>query len=187
MNKIKLIGLLGRKMSGKDTVADYVVKKNNFKKVHIASHLKEGIKIFFSFSDEQLYGNKKDVMDKRWNKTPRECLQYIGTDIFRKEINKFLPNVKDNFWIDSVINSLNNENTIIADVRFQNEVNIIKQKGGIIIKLTRDSTEKDTHLSEIGIDLIMNYDYLIKNDNCIDNLYKNINMIEKEIKYNLLK
>lgn len=59
--------------------------------------------------------------------TGREMLQFVGTEIGRK----LYPNI----WVDLLIDSLNpNSQAIITDVRFPNEVEAIKAKGGIIIR-----------------------------------------------------
>ena len=48
------IGLLGRTCSGKDTLADYLVKDTEFVKYNFAVPIKVISKIIFSLSDEQL-------------------------------------------------------------------------------------------------------------------------------------
>jgi len=40
---------------------------------------------------------------------------------------------------------------VIPDVRFNNEAQMILQKFGIVINITRDSKENDTHVSENGL------------------------------------
>ena len=100
-NKIIIIG--GKKSSGKDTVADYITKKYNFKKMAIANKLKSIVKILFDFSDEQLNNEiLKEKLDKNWKITPRQAMQFIGTDMFQFQIQKLCPNVGRNFWINSL-------------------------------------------------------------------------------------
>lgn len=77
--------------------------------------------------------------------TAREVLQFVGTEIFRK--------MHDNVWIELVLNQIeidNPEVAVIADCRFDNEGNAIKDKGGLLVYLERE-TEPDTHISENGI------------------------------------
>ena len=47
-NNLLLIGLVGRKRHGKDTVADYLTQKYNFTKDSFASPLKKTLKELFS-------------------------------------------------------------------------------------------------------------------------------------------
>src|SRR5579863_3132559 len=53
-----IIGITGRKRSGKDTVGNYLVEHYGFVKVSFADTLKEACKIIFGFSDEQVYGDE---------------------------------------------------------------------------------------------------------------------------------
>jgi len=173
-----LIGILGIKYSGKDTIADHLVNNYHFNKTTFAKPLKDICKILFCFSDDQLYGNKKDIIDKNWGITPRTVMQYIGTNIFRNDINKIIPNIKDNFWINLMelkFNSINN--LVISDVRFQNEIDKIHEMNGIIIKVIRPNLYNiDNHESEYGIDKL-NGDFIIYNNGTLDHLYNNIDKI----------
>lgn len=173
-----LIGILGYKFSGKDTVADYLVKKYNYTKVSFAQPLKDICKILFNFTDEQLYGNKKEDLDNKWGISPRQAFQFIGTEVFRDKIHELLPNIKDNFWLTLCLdNYKNNKNkTVIADVRFQNEIDTIRSNSGIIIKIIRPSLiSNDDHASENIGNLIG--DIEIINDSSLEDLYKKIDNI----------
>jgi hypothetical protein len=177
-----LVGLLGYKFSGKDTVADHIVDKYKFEKYAFATALKDVCQTLFSFSQEQLYGNMKEQVDPHWNITPRSAFQFIGTGMIRDNMHKLLPGVGYDFWVrvlDRQINSkLNVDNVVISDCRFGNEVDYIKSKGGIVIKIIRtDNTNGDDHVSEAGIDNVTNYDYTIYNDGTIEELYKKIDKI----------
>ena len=84
-----LIGFLARKHHGKNTAGDYLVKNYNFTEMAFATQLKEGIKAIYGLSDDQLYGDKKETIDKFWNVTPRTLMQWLGTDVFRKKDKDF--------------------------------------------------------------------------------------------------
>lgn len=182
-----LFGILGRKFAGKDTVADYMCSKHNFKKLVLAEPLKEACKLLFNFSDEQLYGNLKETIDPNWGTTPRIVFQYLGTDIFRKDIHKIIPDIDDNFWVNLAIskylemkNVNKNALIVISDVRFQNEIDNIHKQGGIIIKIIRPSlSNTDAHESEKNIDNF-DSDYTIINDSTKDDLYGKIDNIIQE-------
>ena len=55
-----------------------------------------------------------------------------------------MPDVGDNFWVNLVrikylqkLDSNKDTKVIVSDVRFQNEIDMIRQTGGYIIKLSR--------------------------------------------------
>lgn len=187
-----LIGLLGKKRTGKDTIADYLCKNYNFKKLSFAKPLKDVCKILFNFNDEQLYGDKKEEIDTNWGTTPRIIMQYLGTDIFRNDINKILPNIGNNFWIkcirtqyQSLLKTDPLIKVVISDVRFQNELDMIHELDGCVIKIERQNSKnyfEDLHESEKDIDKIKNYDFLIKNDSTFENLYLQVDDIIKKYK-----
>lgn len=117
MDKI-LIGLVAPKQSGKDTIADYLCMKYSFKKYNFADPLKEGIGKIFGFTNEQLYGDDKEVIDPFWGVSPREVLQKVGTELFQYELPRVMDEFKDmgrTFWVKCFerwyINELNNFNS----------------------------------------------------------------------------
>lgn len=170
MTKI-IIGLTGKAGSGKDTVASFLDKKNT-DVFAFADPLKHACKILFNFTEEQLYDPyMKEQIDIRWNKSPREIFQWLGTDVIRKHI-------KEDFFIINMKNKIENsdKNIIITDVRFDNEAEFIKSIGGIIVKINRPNsktTDHCDHLTEKGINEKF-IDYIIINDGNLEFLKKNI-------------
>lgn len=170
-----IIGILGKKNSGKDVCGNYFENKFNFTKYHYADPLKKILHELLDLTNEQLYGDKKEIVDERYGMTPRFMMQYVGTDLLR---NKFISDV----WIkkfENIYKNNKNINYCICDVRFQNEVDSIHNLGGIIIKINRklDIHQTDKHVSENEIDNINNYDFELNNDSNINELYENLNII----------
>jgi len=182
-----IIGISGIKRSGKDTCADYLVDKYKFVKLSFAKPIKDACKILFGFSDDQLYGDTKEDIDNRWGASPRKVLQYVGTDLFRKQIGNIIPNIGEDFWVRSLQyqceNYLkNNINITIADVRFQNEIDMIHSTGGYVIQLNRPSLSlDDLHESETDIYKLKNIDFNMTNDSSIEKLYEKIDNVFKSI------
>lgn len=78
--------------------------------------------------------------------TGREVMQQVGTEIFRKMYN--------DCWTKNCINRILTEKpkvAIICDCRFPNEAAIVKDAGGKLIRLLRN-TENGTHESEVALD-----------------------------------
>ena len=177
----KLIGILGRKRTGKDSSGNYIIEKYNYTRYAFAEPIKRILKIMFDLNDKQL-NEDKEILDKRWNLSPREILQKFGTEICRNDLKEYLPNIElDNgtLWIKlfKIFYEKNKDkNIVITDVRFLDEINIIKSLGGKIIKINRDKVIYDSHSSECDID---NYskdliDYNIDNNYTYDDLYSQI-------------
>ena len=63
-----IVGLGYVARAGKDTIADHLVKEYGFRKTSFATSLKEGIgRGVFGLNDDQLYGDKKEVVEDFWN------------------------------------------------------------------------------------------------------------------------
>lgn len=173
-----LIGFSGKKGSGKSYFADYLVNNKLFIKLSFASPLKEITKILFNLSDEDVKDPiKKELINPKFNASPRELMQWLGTDIMREEFNKKF-NYSGSIWIDNVKDKVktlldNNKDVVIDDVRFQNEVDMIHSLGGIVINLRNDSNNTlnnstSTHSSE-NQKLTFNYEFV--NDKSYSNTY----------------
>lgn len=193
-----IIAISGQAGSGKDTCADIIVNDFNFCKIALADPIKRFCKEIFNFSEQQLWGDSKYRNEKNNGLTSRYALQSIGTtgrDCYK------------NVWIDYTINiakklltnnfsyspqlgllSKNNKSikgVIISDVRFKNELKIIKDNGGITIRVLREKSglkgKIANHQSETEMKEIPNedFDYIIVNDGTIEEL--------KEKIYNIIK
>lgn len=180
-----LVGFMGTKGSGKSAASSYLVNKYNYVEKSFAEPLKKACQELFLLNDDQVFGTQlqKETPDPRWdNCTPRQILQYVGTDLLRDQLNKLVPSLDKNIfiyrfklWYDAEIQANKNLCVVISDVRFQNEIEIIRSMGGIVIKLDRPGAQpEDTHQSEIEMASITNYNYLIRNTGTIQDLHHEI-------------
>ena len=200
-----LIGICGFQSAGKDTIADYLVKEHGFIKMSFASKLKDIIAIMFGWPRDKLEGLTKEDREWReqvdywWSKTlkmpqltPRYVMQYFATDLFR---NKFHPDI----WVKIVENELNklleqgtNQNIVISDCRFENEINMIIRLGGKIIQVYRDppywfhkyrqgeNPNEIRYIHRSEIEWIRCYrDYDVENDGTIEELHQKILQVIK--------
>lgn len=174
----KIIAFAGRKQSGKTTCSEFVAKYfngtispfNSAKIYNFADPLKKDICMnILGLTYDQCYGedmDKNTVTDIEWEGkklTAREVMQFVGTDLFRK--------MKHDVWAGATINKIKNEQpdmAIIADCRFPNEVQAVKDAGGVVIKLNRNPYNSN-HSSEIALDesnySVSNFDLVIYNEN----------------------
>ena len=100
----KIIAICGAKRSGKDVLAEHIVKHYNYERVAFANPLKQAVKALFGFDDEQVETDKKDVVDENWGITPRAALQFFGTEIMQEKIQELLPDMKRNFFANTLKN-----------------------------------------------------------------------------------
>lgn len=91
--------------------------------------------------------------------TAREVLQFVGTEIFRR--------MYEPVWINLLIERIKDDSpmiAVIADCRFDNEAAGVKDAGGTVVKLTRQ-TEVDNHKSERGFNKFDDFDKVVDNKN----------------------
>jgi hypothetical protein len=81
----------------------------------------------------------------------REVLQYFGTEILRKMYDRTHINATLNAIAQYEETQLSQVLAVVADLRFPNECQAIKEDGGIVIGLTRGE-KGDNHASENALD-----------------------------------
>lgn len=187
-----IIGLHGEIGAGKDTVCEmmrYLMYKycteytfddwaangaaSDWKNVKISKRLKEIVSMLTGYSIEQIEDRLlKDAPIKGWGNdavTLRTVMNEVGTGIARK--------LNPNVWIFSTFaNYTNDDKWIVSDIRFPNEADYIRNKGGIIIDIRREisySTVDYSHLTETAM-REYEYDYIIENRGSLDDLLKNV-------------
>jgi hypothetical protein len=148
----QVVGILGFKGSGKDTVGEYLVKEHGFEVESFANPLKDLISAVFGWDRDLLEGNTTDsrtwreTPDEWWEAklnwtenhgaylgrfTPRAAMQFIGTDVMRKHFD-------DSLWIKSLEARLRGKSkVVVTDCRFPNECGLIRENQGLMIRVKR--------------------------------------------------
>lgn len=149
-----IIGVVGQKRSGKDTLAQYFINQAGFVPVKMADTLKSMLAVLYYGAglDEELIQRKiegdlkEEPCETLFGKTPRYAMQTIGTE-WRDMIGRDL-------WLQiwtSKVQSLTelNYDVICTDIRFHHEANRIRELGGHLVRVDRaDLPYRDQHISE---------------------------------------
>ena len=198
-----IIGICGFIGSGKDTVANYLVEEHNYQRDSFAGALKDAVASVFGWDGQLLEGATSEAREWReqidtwWAErlnmpelTPRWVLQYWGTEVCRQGFH-------DDIWIASLEHRLLQQDTdiVISDVRFPNEVEVIKKAGGKVWWVQRGSLpdwypqgmlasngytdavkqleEQNVHISEWAW-LQTVFDLVLNNNSTVNHLYSKI-------------
>ncbi len=183
-----LVGLVGKKGSGKSTFADFLSQsEKDFVEIAFADTLKQLLKNMFFLEDNQLYGSQKEIIDENLGVSPRQLMQIVGTELFRNHLRECLPELKledKSIWIWNLekkigMHPYHNRNIVVSDVRFQNEVECIKRLGGIIIRISRPSlaSSVNSHSSEMLSLQEADIYYDVTNDGTIEDLKKSVDIL----------
>jgi hypothetical protein len=165
---VELIGIHGPLNSGKDTAANYLLRKlPNFSRYAFAQPLKQALTVLFGFTQEQMEDRVlKEANDLFWEFSPRFAITRLGHEYGRVML-------REDVWIkraemEHLKNLSEGKATLITDVRYQNEADWIRwQKNSRMIYLEDPALEKDerhNHSSEAGIRFVEGYHDLVIND-----------------------
>lgn len=200
-----IIGLSGRKCSGKAEIANVLVENFKFKRLYMALPLKKIISELVGFDVNEKQETKTAIVDKVLDEndiklvsqrtgidenfirtetqgvtfhTVRDMLQIIGTDVIRK----YNP-----LWhINEVMKLIDNKSSyVIDDIRFPNEKKAIEERGGdtwfIVRPLINDISN---HISETSLQWQDFGNKIIFNNIPLNALHKKWNFAFTEIYLN---
>jgi enamine deaminase RidA (YjgF/YER057c/UK114 family) len=136
-----LIGLTGYAGSGKDTVADILVRDHGFKRYAFADKMREALLTLNPFVEECGLSLQDILSNETWDEAKRrypevrELLQRFGTEVGRAMFG-------EDFWVDLVARQIEDElpwgsNVVMTDVRFANEANWVYHEFGTVLRITR--------------------------------------------------
>ena len=209
-----ILGICGLIGSGKDTVADYLVNVHGFRRESFAGTLKDAVAAVFGWDRTLLEGRTKasrewrEQVDTWWaarlnmpDLTPRWVLQYWGTEVMRRGFH-------DDIWIASIENKIRNlqDNVVISDCRFPNEIASLRAAGGRIVRTCRGSDPEWFPAAEVvnrgptqNLSWVSNrsvldtfkvhasetawigteFDHVLDNNHSMDDLYAQVDLIVK--------
>jgi len=181
---MNIIGLTGLAGTGKDTAAEYFIEQG-YAPWAFAAPIRNALIYGFGLSEEYFDDRVlKETVIEDIGKSPRELMQLFGTDFARNMLG-------NDIWVKVNGHILNQffiapENAdvvglVLTDVRFDNEAEYIKSKGGIIVEITRPNTSAvANHVSEQGIDREL-IDVSVPNDGDIALLHINMEEIHNKL------
>lgn len=186
--KTFLIGLHGRARSGKDTAATYLAAQFGLLVYALASPLKRSLIEMLNLPASIFDGADKEKPLPWLGKSPRELMQLLGTEWGRHQVHPQL-------WLLLAEMNLANHlevspharGFVISDVRFENEADWIRAKGGIVVHLHRpDAPGVTAHSSESGIAVCDN-DLVIHNDGTLEDLYAALEALMQTVQLRALQ
>lgn len=139
-----IVGLVGYKRSGKDTLCRIIQKRYpQALRVSVADPIKEDLARRFETTVEAIEADKE-----HW----RPVLQWWGET--RRE-----------FWTSKAFLKIHNADSnliVVTDARYPEQFDLIRARGGLIVRIIRTVGPADTHPSEMNV-LLSNPDVFIEN------------------------
>lgn len=165
-----IIGISGYAQVGKDTVAQILVEEYGYSRIGFADIIRnacyrlnpivslEGLRLAHAV-DLEGWDIAKQIPEVR------RILQVMGTEVGRDLID---PQI----WVELTLhNTANTDKIVIPDVRFRNEAEEIKWRGGQIWRVSRidKNAPVNLHRSETDMDT-WSFDQYVSNNGTIEDL-----------------
>lgn len=196
-----LIGLTGRKRSGKDTFAARLIERHGYERVSFADPLKAAALALdplidgfstFRVTTADGYGTfdplnrrlSEVVAEEGWEAAKerpevRRTLQRLGVAI-RDHVDR-------NAWLNAAADTIAGHRifdgtpVVVTDVRFPNEAEWIRSAGGSLVRIVRPGLDtSDEHVSETALDTWPT-DYTVDNGRELVDLYHLADAIARDV------
>ena len=135
-----VIALTGFARSGKDTIAQQFINEAGFERHGFADALKEMLyelnpmieeETGFDFARLQYFIDEDGWEKSKSIKEIRQLLQRLGTEAGRKAMG-------EDIWINTLFSKPHKARLVIPDLRFENEANEVRRRGGVVIRVIRN-------------------------------------------------
>lgn len=154
MARVNLIAFTGLPRSGKDSAADWLVLHGYVRRA-FSDPLKDAAAILLGREPWEMRGEQgfdREAVLTEWGFSTRDFLQRFGTEAMRN-------NFGADFWIKHMRNRIAGvERVVITDCRFDNEVELVHELGGIVVEIRRPGAAiSSAHVSDKGVaaDLVL--------------------------------
>jgi len=161
----KIFIISGKARSGKNEISNIIEKSYSNKKcitISFGHYIKD-------------YAKRVSNWDGKEETKPRELLQQLGIELIKNKIDNklFINRILQDIAVFSYFYDI----IIVNDARLIDEIEILKQNypNSTSIRVIRNnydnklSDEEKKHLTETNLDNYKNFDYIVENDNNLEN------------------
>lgn len=192
MSKPMLIGLHGKARTGKDTVTNHLIEKYKLRRFGPSVPVKDTTAAMFNIPRWWLDDDTmKESYVEFWGMTVRQMAQKVGKessrdvfgdDIWLRHVERQLLQIEKNWEIDDPTMNIGGpaiyNGIILADIRYANEAEWVRDHNGFVIFLIRDNAPPiagfEGHEGEKGLSLDL-ADSVIYNNGTIEELLHKVN------------
>jgi hypothetical protein len=172
-----VIGLMGYKGVGKDTVGRYLAEKYDFERRAIFDKGKELTSKVFLLDNTimEKFKNDEDYKVKLAYDGDEQYME-LRSMSFRKFLQRLGEGVRYAFGEDILIRDFfspedTTRNIVVTDVRREDEAKMVQEFGGVLWRIDRPGHESDGDITER---VSMDYDALIFNNKGYKELYEKV-------------
>lgn len=163
---------------GKTTAARFLVSEYGYSCISFADPLKAMVGTLLtcaghSYDDIQAYcAEKKEAEIPVIGASYRHLARTLGTEWGRELVSSEL-------WVNiaeqKIIHSP--RSICVDDMRFRNELDLLRGKGFKLVRITRETDREDSHASDVMLRDFTDWDHVIENNGTIDDFYRKIEAV----------
>jgi len=165
---MRVLGLTGRRGSGKSSVAKILANTYDFEIMSFATPIKDMLSAM-GIPDKYLHDPEfKEKPVPGYGKSGRFMMQTLGTDWARNLLGQGV-------WARAVKDKISKLkiDVVLDDVRFENEASMIHAYGGMIVRIDRPyQNTTDEHRSELQLP-----------EEYVDHTLRNVSPYESDLEY----
>ncbi len=191
-----LIGIGGHLREGKDAVALRLVEKHGFVRIGFADQIREELICYLGRSlvdhvlDSASLGfgffrdasNTEDALRKYLEEKPDRFARTM-----QQEWGRMRRAQDSGYWIaawrrkNNLERFVNKRDIVVPDVRFLSEVDVIRNLGGVILRVTRPGYDGDRDESEVFAREYLGWDAELMNDGMLEDLWAKVDALVSEV------
>ena len=163
---------------GKSTAARFLVNEYGYSCISFADPLKAMIRTLltcagYSYDDIQAWCNEgKEMEIPIIGASYRHLARTLGTEWGRELVSS---DVWINIAEQKIIHS--HGSICVDDMRFRNELNLLRVRGFRLVKIVRDTGRRDSHISDSALASFEDWDHVITNDGTLEEFHEKIEAI----------
>lgn len=164
------IGLHGKAHAGKDTVASILKTEHDFIGMAFATPIKDALIAMLRVDPLTFHDPARKDIEIDWlGQSPRKLMQTLGTEWGRHLVSEDL-------WVRHAgrrlkYHAMITGKVVVTDVRYENEAAWVRENGGVVWHVERDTPASvRPHSSEAGIAIQPGVDSLIDNNLSVEHL-----------------
>ena len=169
---IPKFALVAKKRAGKDTVCELIRQLVTVPvhRIAFADPLKDEVAAALNVDRAYIEEHKAKV---------RPMLQWWGTEWRRETFS-------DTYWVDQTakrVDDVTDGIVVVTDCRFPNETAMLAERGGIIVKITRNLPEDEhsRHVSERYVDELQFPNFKLDNNGTIADLKAQVALMLRQV------
>ncbi|GAA2843949.1 hypothetical protein Acy02nite_68560 [Actinoplanes cyaneus] len=176
-----IVGLVGRKRTGKDTVAIRLVQRQGFRRLAFADRLRDAALALnpIVVPREPAWATLRlgDIVGSVGWETAKD--EYPEVRRTLQELGNGIRALDPDFWLRPVIAEARASwrPIVITDVRYPNEADAVERAGGVLVRITRPGGDKsDDHESETALE-DRETQMTIANDRLLEHLFEKVDAL----------